>query len=619
MLRNFPVPRNRWRRAGSPPAVQESPGVLAPGSRPFGLLPLLVLSLLPLAAVACGEMLGGAVSDERASEFVLVPAQEVGPSGSGGETGARVDTVLVADGIRNRLEAGLAHGQLTAGGQNVLSPRALPDFYRERNHEPAWLEGSRLTAGGRALLDAVRGVEVDGLRPRDYHRAALDSLVPRLGEGGADELRRRVDVDVLLTDAFLIFGSHLLLGRIHPETIDPEWIANRRGADLKAVLAEAVHSDDVAGALDALRPRGDGYGAMRQALAQFRRVAASGGWDPVPAGETLEEGARGPRVARLRTRLAASGDLGSGGEAEGDPDAFDGELARAVRAFQRRHGLDVDGAVGARTTLALNTPVEERIAQLEVNMERWRWLPAELGARHFLVNAADFTVDVVEDGVRLRRIRGIVGRSYRQTPVFSGTMTYLVLAPYWHVPPGIAQNDQLPRIRQNSGYVADQRMVLIDAATNRPVDPHSIDWGGMTGAHFNRHFRLRQDPGPANALGDVKFMFPNRYNVYLHDTPARDMFARTTRDFSSGCIRVEDALGLAEFLLAREPGWDRARIDQVVRQGVERTVRLSEPWQVHLQYWTSWVDDEGVLHFRDDIYSRDGRVRAAMEELAPLA
>jgi L,D-transpeptidase YcbB len=210
-----------------------------------------------------------------------------------------------------------------------------------------------------------------------------------------------------------------------------------------------------------------------------------------------------------------------------------------------------------------------------------------------------------------------VGRHYRQTPVFSSTMTHLVLAPFWHIPPGIARNDLLPRIRENPGHVAAQRMVLFDAATNQPVDPFGVEWSGMTGADFNRRFRLRQDPGPHNALGNVKFMFPNRHSVYLHDTPARELFDRTQRDFSSGCIRVEGALDLAELLLARE-GWDRRRIDEAVRLGRERTVRFSTPYRVHLQYWTSWVDEEGILHFRADIYDRDSAVRRAMEAPAPI-
>ncbi len=561
--------------------------------------------LLPLVLAACSDV-GGSRDDGQAPEFVVLPVVDYFDEEAEAPV-ERMDTVLVSDGIRNRLDAGFTWGWVRAGGQNILSPQALPDFYHRRDHEPAWLSGPRLTSGGQELLAAIQDAEGDGLRPYDYHVTALDSLIPLLGSDGPDELQHRVSVDLMLTDAFLILGSHLLHGRINPETIDPEWLANRRGKDMIPVLEEAVASGAVAETLDGLRPRMAGYQAMRDVLADLRRVAADGGWAPVPTGPRLEPGASDPRVPIVRDRL-----LGWAGD-----DHFDDELQGAVRAFQARHGLDAVGSVGPQTLAALNVPVEDRIAQLEVNMERWRWLPEDPGERHILVNAAAFTVDVVENGERVRRIRGIVGRNYRQTPVFTGTMTYLVLAPYWHVPPGIAQNDQLPRIRQDPRWVMQQRMTLLDAATNRPVDPLSVKWAGMTGAQFNRQFRLRQEPGPTNALGDVKFMFPNRYNVYLHDTPARDLFDRTARDFSSGCIRVEDALGLAEHLLAVE-GWDRAQIDQAVRAGRERTVRLSRPYAVHLQYWTAWVDDDGVLQFRDDIYSRDPRVRDAMETPAPL-
>jgi L,D-transpeptidase YcbB len=571
--------------------------------------PFLALFLFAAGAVACGDASDGPIPAADAP---------VGGFDDNGDPAAVPDTLPVAESLRHRLEAGLELGHARAAGERIHSRETLPAFYLARDFEPAWLQGPGPTAGARELIRAIREVEMDGLDPRHYHLPALDSLLPRLGGDDDGEVRRRVDVDLLLTDAFLILGSHLLLGRLNPETRDPEWRANRRGADLGAVLDQAVATGQVAAALNGLRPREETYLGLREALVQYRRLAAAGGWGEVPSGPMLEPGSSGPRVAAIRVRLAVTGDLESVSDGNGvDDEIFDEELAAAVRRFQERLGLEPDARVGPATLRAMNVPVEQRIAQLEVNLERWRWMPQELGQRYFLVNIPAFRVELWEDGQKIRDLRSIVGRAYRATPVFSSTMTYLVLAPHWHVPPGIAANDQLPRIRQDPGYIASQRMVLLDQGTNRVVDPHTIDWTGMGGAEFNRRFRLRQDPGPNNALGDVKFMFPNRHNVYLHDTPGRELFDRAARDFSSGCIRVEGALDLAAWLLRHDPAWTPERIREVVRAGRERYVNLPIQYQVHIQYWTAWLDEDGRVNFRDDIYDRDPRVRQALRQAAP--
>jgi L,D-transpeptidase YcbB len=582
---------------------------------PLSVFPVIAsLSVvLLLGTVGCGE------PPESVPPGAGVPVSVAPHPDDNGDLAAVADTLPVAEFIRERLEAGLAMGAPRAAGDRIHSMETLPAFYVERDFEPAWLRGPRPTPAAQELIRAVRDAERDGLDPRHYHLGAIDSLIPRLGGDGDDELRRRVDVDLLLTDAFLILGSHLHLGRVNPETRDPEWRANRRGADLGSVLKDALESGEVARALDDLRPREDTYHGLRDALVHYRRLAAEGGWAAVPSGPILEPGDAGPRVVALRARLAATGDLPASAMAGGDleDELFDEVLATAVRRFQRRMGLEPDGRVGPASLRAMNVPVQDRIAQLEVNLERWRWMPQELGERYFLVNIPAFSVELWEEGEKLRELRAIVGRAYRATPVFSSTMTYLVLAPHWHVPPGIAQNDQLPRIRENPGYIASQRMVLLDQGTNRVVDPHGIDWTGMTGAEFNRRFRLRQDPGPNNALGAVKFIFPNRHNVYLHDTPGRELFDRAARDFSSGCIRVEGALELAAHLLRHDPSWTPERIREVVQGGRERYVNLPVHYRVHLQYWTAWLDEEGRVNFRNDIYDRDPRVREALRQNGP--
>jgi murein L,D-transpeptidase YcbB/YkuD len=514
----------------------------------------------------------------------------------------------VAQRLRGRVEAITAGLEAGAAGDRLLARTALPRFYEGRAFEPAWIGGGRPGPLVDDLLRAIDAVGRHGLDSADYHRAELAQLrASTPADAGA-----LADLDLLATDAFLVLGSHLLSGRVNPETIDTEWLANRRGARMEEVLAPALLERRVAATLEGLAPGQPRYARIMQAAQRLRRIAEEGGWPEVPGGPKLEIGVSDARVIALRNRLRASGD-----HAQPDPEdprVFDGELAESVRRFQARHGLDEDGIVGSATVAGLNVTAGERARQLDINLERWRWLPADLGARHIEVNIAGFYLDVVEDGRPVRSHRVVVGRQYRQTPMFSGRMTYLVLSPYWHVPPTIAAVDKLPLINADPSYIARQRMTLLAQAGDTPVDPVSVDWASMTGSDFNRRYRLRQDPGPMNALGQVKFMFPNRHNVYLHDTPSRELFAQTARSFSSGCIRVENPLDLAEYLLSREGGWTPAAIRAAASQTLERTVRLSEPVPVHLLYWTAWADADGTIHFREDIYGRDAVVGRALTE-----
>ncbi len=516
--------------------------------------------------------------------------------------------------VRNRLEALGAMGRLSAAGERIRARNALPDFYLRRGWTPVWLDGRVLSSCARAVVERIRDAGVDALDPADYHLEPLDELLAGLGEGSTDP-SELVDLELLLTDAWLTLGSHLLQGRVDPVLLEPEWLANRRNLDMAATLEEALAGGDPGGFLETLVPAQPGYHRLREELARLRGVAAAGGWGTVAEGPTLRPGEEDPRVTALRRRLVTGGSLSAEEDAGGR--LFDPALAAAVARFQRRHGLEPDSAVGARTVAALNVPVEARIRQLAVNMERWRWLPQELGSTHVRVNIADYRVEVREEGSVALEMRAVVGRTYRQTPMFSGLMTYLVLAPYWHVPPGIAANDKVPELKRNPGYLASQEMTLLDLATNRPVDPASVDFQSLTGAEFNRRYRIRQDPGPLNALGRVKFMFPNRHNVYLHDTPSRELFGRVERAFSSGCIRLERPLELAEYLLAGDPDWPSARIRSVASGAQETTVRLREPVPVHILYWTAFADEEGTVHFRPDVYDRDAPVRRALAEDPP--
>jgi murein L,D-transpeptidase YcbB/YkuD len=380
--------------------------------------------------------------------------------------------------------------------------------------------------------------------------------------------------------------------------------------DLAQILEQALAAGQVGAALTNLKPSGHDYERLREAYVRYRDLTLSGGWPLVPGGPKLQREDRGARVRALRTRLAATGDLDQ--QQVQEADMFDEGVEQGLRRFQWRHGLVVDGVTGPETLAALNLPAEDRAWQIALNMERWRWQPADLGPRHILVNVANFALEVVEEDRVLLSLRTVVGKPYRRTPVFSAKMTYLVFSPFWHVPPGIARRDILPRIHKDAAYLSRERIraFLGWGSEAVEVDTASVDWNQIEPRSLP--YRFRQEPGPSNPLGGVKFMFPNRFNVYLHDTPSKELFDEVARTFSSGCIRVENAAELASYLLRRDSSWTPERIHNAMSAGREKTVSLPEPIAVHLRYWTTWVDRDGAVHFRDDVYQRDKMLEEAL-------
>lgn len=456
----------------------------------------------------------------------------------------------------------------------------LLDFYARRSFRAAWSGEHGPNRLADDLVDALSRADLEGLDPEDYHfskiRASLDTLRAAAGDGRILTPRRLADLDLLLSDAFLQYGSHLLGGRVDPETLHPRWEANRRGGDLGTVLEEALDSRKVARALKRLVPNQEGYERLREALVRERVIAAQGGW---------------PKD--LRERLRLEGDLR-------DDDSLDVGLKR----FQRRHGLDETGTVDSETRAELNVSAEARAEQLRINLERWRWLPQDLGRRRILVNIAAFDLQVIEDDEVVLAMRVVVGKAYRRTPVFSDTVRYIVLNPNWHVPRSIAVDELIPKIQSDPSYLERVGMRLLTAGPDpQEVDPSTVDWSTITADSFP--YRFRQDPGRLNALGHIKFMFPNPHDVYLHDTPSRRLFAETQRDFSHGCIRVEKPIELAVYLMKKGSRWNREAIEEAVDEGTERTIYLPRPTPIHILYWTAWADEDGTIQFRRDINGLD--------------
>jgi murein L,D-transpeptidase YcbB/YkuD len=523
--------------------------------------------------------------------------------------------------LRSRIESGGIPLNLVVSAEPIYAVDALPEFYERRGFQPAWSDDQGPLSQAGDLIRAIHAVEQEGLRPSDYHLADIEIILSEIRHN--QEIRAPlnpqwlVDLDLLLTDAFLICGTHLVAGKVNPQSIHAQWFTERHKADMLQILEEALRTKQVEQSLGALPPAHPHYVLLRQALARYREIARSGGWPRLALRKTLHKGDRDDRIRLLRQRLAVEGFLAA--HVETATSELDSGLTRALRRFQQLNGLDADGVLGPQTVAALNRSVDERIDQIVVNLERWRWLPRNLGSRYILVNIASYRLEVKEFDRSIMDMRVVVGRAYRQTPVFSDKVTYMVLNPSWTVPDNIARQDILPKVKQDPHYLTDQKIRVFQGwgASTKEVDPSQVDWRRVSAKNLPYHFR--QDPGSQNALGRIKFMFPNPFDVYLHDTPAKELFGKTRRDFSSGCIRVERPLELAVYLMQNHAIWSREALTAALSDAnaVERTVQLPEPVPIHILYWTVWTDSDGDLHFSPDIYERDELLRKALLEAPP--
>ena len=503
--------------------------------------------------------------------------------------------------VRDLLDAqGLV--QLPDDPDELFDANAVRRFYTRRGFKPAWT-GPGCQAALQELIGAIENSESHGLSARDYH---MDGLLGRDRCAASREL--------LATDAWLALAAHLHAGRVNPLTVEPDWTATRPTIDAVALLEQALAAGDVGAALERLAPHDPLYAALRRALARYRGFAARGGWVGIAPGPPLRRGDRGTRVGQLYARLQLSGLIEAERTTATDA-VFDESMEAAVRTFQRRTNLEPDGVVGALTLTQLNRRATNRIDQARANLERLRWLPEDMGRRHIRVNIADYSLEAWADGAVEQQHRVIVGKQYRSTPSFSARITRLVFSPWWEVPRSLAVKDKLPLFRRDPGALARFGYMVIDRDGNA-VDPAGIDWKALSANNFP--YRLRQRPGPNNALGAVKFLFPNTHDVYLHDTSDPGLFSHVRRSFSSGCIRVDSALELARWVLAPMPEWTRERIDAAAAAGEEQIVELREPVPVHLLYLTAVSDGSDGVRFIDDVYDRDPALIRALDRAPPV-
>ena len=465
------------------------------------------------------------------------------------------------------------------------------------------------------MLFVLHNVYREGLNPEDYHLSAIEKLANKIILSDKAEVVDIGRLELLLTDAFFLLSAHLAVGKTDAERIDPQWKASRRALtiDWGKFIDSTLQNNHIIENFQKLTPGHREYSNLKKALAEYRQIQEKGGWGRFSTIlPKLEKGMYTQDIALLRNRLAITQWYIE--DTIDDKFLFDQSLHEQVMLFQLRNGIAADGVVGKATIEAMNIPVEDRIATIEANLERWRWLSDDLGESYIKVNIANFELQVIEKDDMVFKTEAIVGLNSRETPVFSSIMTYLVLNPDWTVPPTILNTDIIPSVINNPGYLAEKNLKIL-RNDGTEVDPSTIDWINIVTAGFP--YRIHQEPGPGNALGRVKFMFPNKFSVYIHDTPNHNLFGRTDRSLSSGCIRVNNPLALAAWLMKDSPAWTPAQIKNVIDEGKERTVNLAKPIQVHIVYLTAWASDEGLAYFRKDIYNRDQPLMAALKQGPP--
>jgi L,D-transpeptidase YcbB len=583
-----------------------------------------LLAVAVLAAAACGE------EPQLATEHIrstLGGAEPAGMEAPGQEATNDATELAAAD------RTGEASGEATSGTADSDAPVTAPvlslptgdtvhvresvvEYYRVRGYEPTWTGYHELEERGEALLAALGDVSRDGLDPDAYHHGTARELARVLAEGEAGEQKLAYlgDLDILLTESFVRLALDLERGVLDPEAAGLAWRIERAEPTDSAVIERLAAGEDPRAIVASLRPRVPYYHRLSQGLQKLRELEERGGWPSVPEGETLTVGDRDPRVAHLRARLLASEDdeerrLAARGQS--DALLFDEHLKQAVRRFQVRHTLHEDGALGPNSLAALNVPVSERIEAVRLNLDRWRWLPAELGREYLLVNVAGFELELVAEDSVLESMNVVVGRTANRTPLFRDSLQYVVVNPYWNVPMSIAREEIIPAVRRDRGYLARNGYEVLH-------NGRVVDSGWISAADLDSgRYQIRQRPGARNALGAVKFMFPNDMNIYLHDTPADHLFSQETRAFSYGCIRVERPADLARTLLARYTDGDGSDYDRLRGESGERWVTLDRKIPIYILYFTAWAKEDGTLRFHPDIYERDAALEGEREAKLP--
>ncbi|MDH5176318.1 MAG: L,D-transpeptidase family protein [Gammaproteobacteria bacterium] len=557
-----------------------------------------------IRATACAALAACALAPNAA----IAQVQETGVAAAA--PGASSVSPL-AEAIRERVDHLRYEQQHDVRGARIIVDDLVAKYYEGQQFQPAWQDTAKLDA----LITGIEDLRNDGLDPNDYHVEALRSYRLDVRMKSPLTLQDRADLELLATDAFMLGLYHVYIGKVDPEKLSSQWNFSQRPTPsidealqrFKARLAAGEIND----AFAAVRPTHPWYQRGRERLQEYRAIAAAGGWPGIADGPVLKPGMSDTRVPVLRKRLSITRDLPAS-LASVTPEAadlYDASLEQGVKAFQERHGLTADGVIGPGTRAAMNVPVQQRIDQIRVNLERARWTLHEMKGEFVLVDVAGFYVSYFRNDEPIWTSKVVVGRDQRETPIFRSKITYVVFNPTWTIPPGILVKDKLPELKRNPGALKRMNIRVLDGS-GREVNPYSVNWN-QYGPSRLPPYQFVQDPGPNNALGLVKVMFPNPYLVYLHDSPAKSLFEQDQRTFSSGCIRVQKPFELAELVL-NDPQWNKQSIDAVIATKETRTVNLKQPVPVLILYWTAQPRPDGQVIFRNDVYGRDAQTLAAL-------
>jgi len=504
---------------------------------------------------------------------------------------------------------------ITTGTDPALIDQALFKLYSEHGMNPLWLAEDTNMPIGRAedLVEVLQNSFTDGLNPDDYKVAEILTLWDQ------SNIASRVRLDVLLTMVLGRYVADMREGSADPCLLDPKLFAAARDkeVDLFTVVQNGLNSPDIKIFLRSQAPTHANYTGLKKALTKYRSMLEQGEWDDIPTGKTIRTGMTDPRLPLICNHLQRSGDLAS------IPDqctVYTQQIEAAVTLFQHRFQLEPDGVIGKKTVAALNIPISRLVRKIIINMERWRWLPHSLNGKRIFVNIAGFQLFGATDEQVQIRMPVIVGKKYHETPVFTGMMKYLVINPYWNIPDSIAVKEIVPHMIHNPNYLREKHIRIFRGwSENAPqIDPATINW--LTIGKGIKRYRLRQDAGPTNALGRIKFIFPNPYHVYLHDTPARQLFKRSNRSFSHGCIRVSRPLDLAVYVLKNmKKHLDKEQLQQLIDTGKRKVILLDRRIPVHVLYRTVRVTPKGTTFFYPDIYGRDALLARALFARKPLS
>lgn len=518
--------------------------------------------------------------------------------------GFQVAAFANSNDVRDYIEVFLSNApQNTArqiNGIAIASQTILPAIYQDREFNPLWRNELSILQ----YMDILKGIDEEGLDVSDYHFHELKSIRDRLWQLQKDRPDLRAEYDILLTDSLLRLGYHLVAGKVDPVQLDSHWnmALNVGKLNMMFEMTDAIQRGRIDILIDYLRPNFPIYTRLKSALKEYRLISRNGGWGKIPTGRTLKIGDSDSRIPFIRQRLAITHDYQ--GEIT-DEIRYDNDLGEAVRNFQYRHNLPPNAYITDKTIGRMNVPVENKIEKIRINMERARWVMHDLPEKFIMADIAGYSVTYYDNGKSIWRTRAQVGKTFRKTPILRSEITYLVINPTWTVPPTILKEDILPKINKDPEYLIRKDLRVIDYEGNA-IDAETIDWSQYPENSFP--YLIRQNPGPGGALGRVKFMFPNDYSVYIHDTPYRSLFSKSERAFSSGCIRIERPYELIEMLLNDPVNWNSERITETIDSLQTVNVSLPEPITVLLFYWTATVDDEGHILFRPDIYQRDAAV-----------